>query len=606
MFKLLFIFYVYLMTFTISLLSKKEFGKCLPNSFISIILFLFIGGLLNDLRYGFIISIIFIVISLLIKFKELKTYNYSKLFFTPAFFIYSILFIVVIIYHKNTTLSNFDEFSHWGVMTKEMFRLNKFYCVNESNLMVHKSYTPFFSLIEYLYCKFNRSFYEPYLYQSLSLFILSFFMVLFDNKKSILKFIFSIFLILALHFMSFLELSYLKAINSIYADVPLAIISAYTIYQAYTYVKEKDTSNLIFLSLALSATLLTKQFGIIFIALAFLVYVLRNYFENNKILETKVLIPFLSPFIFYGLYKIYLKQFNFFNKFKFNFKDALISFINIVLFQKGETYQIQTFHKFLNALFNEKIIANIPISYFVFVILLVIVLAIVLYIAKKNIKDCIIYSCIFLFGSLIYTTCMLFTYVIAFDPIEASALMCFPRYMNTYLLFGMTLIIFILIKYDSFDKGYIITSAFVTLFFIFVGIPNKDYLLPKQELHYEIENYENANAAIDKIKSCHSGNVLLIQSNVYEAQSLGTLLNYYLDDYKITSIVNNRISDFTAILEDELSLNDFKELLNEYDYIYIDNYDDYFYDNFWSKISDVSLENNRLYFSNKGDISWGG
>lgn len=594
------------MTLTISLLSKKEFGKCLPNSFICIILFLFIGGLLNDLRYGFIISIIFIIISLLIKFKELKTYNYSKLFFTPAFYIYSILFIVVIIYHKNTTLSNFDEFSHWGVMTKEMFRLNKFYCVNESSLLVHKSYTPFFALIEYLYCKFNRTFYEPYLYQSLSLFLLSFFMVLFDNKKSILKFIFSIFLILALHFVPFLELSYLKAINSIYADIPLAIIGAYTSYNAYTYAKEKDTSNLIFLSLALSATLLTKQFGIIFIALAFLVYVLRNYFENKKILETKILIPFLLPFLFYGLYKIYLRQFNFYDKFKFNIKDALISFINIVLFQKGETYQIQTFKRFLNALFNEKIIANMSISYFTFIILIAIALAIILYITKIDIKYCVTYAFLFLLGSFIYAGAMLFTYVIAFDPIEASSLMCFPRYMNTYLLFGITLIVFALIKYDSFDKRYIITSAFITLFFIFVSLPNKDYLLPKQKLHYEIEDYENASVAIEKIKSCHSGNVLLIQSNVYEAQSLGTLLNYYLDDYKITSIVNNRISDFTALLENELSLDDFKDLLNEYDYIYIDNYDDYFYDNFWSKISDVSLENNRLYFSNKGDISWGG
>ena len=208
MFKLLNLFYIFLYTSLLCIITNKKFGECLPFSFIISALIVYIGGFLNDLRIGLIILLIlpFVLIVLLFLKKKVNHKEYLKLIITPAFFVYIILSILIFIYHRYTTLNNFDEFAHWGVMIKEMFRLNKFYCVNESNLIAHKDYPPFLTIIQYIFLKLSRSYSEPSLYQSTSLFTFSLFMPLIDKYKKVLPILFISFFAIGLEFISFIDL----------------------------------------------------------------------------------------------------------------------------------------------------------------------------------------------------------------------------------------------------------------------------------------------------------------------------------------------------------------------------------------------------------------
>ena len=63
--------------------------------------------------------------------------------------------------------SNWDEFSHWGKMVKEMFRLDSFYSTKLSNLMVHKDYPPIIQIYELLWVKLSNSYSETILIKSI-------------------------------------------------------------------------------------------------------------------------------------------------------------------------------------------------------------------------------------------------------------------------------------------------------------------------------------------------------------------------------------------------------------------------------------------------------
>ena len=99
----------------------------------------------------------------------------NQRFCTPGLLIFVTTYVGVYLYDLNRSFTNWDEFSHWGVMIKEMLRLNTFYSVDSSVLAVHKDYPPAIQIIEWLWCRLSGGCYEEaYLYRALHIFILSF------------------------------------------------------------------------------------------------------------------------------------------------------------------------------------------------------------------------------------------------------------------------------------------------------------------------------------------------------------------------------------------------------------------------------------------------
>lgn len=612
MMQILFLFFIYFSTLSLVFITKRRFGECVSFSFIINTLLVFISGFFNDLRIGLILSLLLPLSSFILFLKNRKNLKeYIKLFFSSGFFIFTAFYILVLIFHHYTTLNNFDEFAHWGVMIKETYRLNKFYCIDESNLIVHKDYPPFFTLLEYLFLKLTRSYNESSIYKIVSIFTLSLFLPIIEKNKNIISKILIIFFSLALNHIAFDDLYTSNIINAIYVDFPLAILGAFACFYAYEYAKEKNNISFIFLSLSLIALMLTKQIAIAFLGMSLLVYFFTLLF-NKEGIETsfiiKSILSFVLPFIALKAYSIYANQFDISAQFSLAEQFSLSNFFNIIFKGTGEKWQLITYKNFNHDIIYRPLILGLPLSYYPLNVLIGIMLFISIYLYQKDIKKSLIYSLIYLFGSLAYALTMLMLYTMSFGPIDGPELMCFSRYLNTYILFGFAILIFIISLTFNNKISQFIIPIILIIFSIYSATYTFDYLKPKTKLVYEYEEYPNAKKAIEKIdRVAKGGRLIIIQSNVYEGQSLGTLLNYYYDNFRVISIVNNRISDFSAYLESDLSLNDFKELLEEYDYIYIENYDDYFYDNFWLPITDTYLEEERLYYIDPNNIPvWAG
>lgn len=157
-------------TGTFAIILNKKFEEVLPLALMSAALLLFISGFW-DLRIGyvvvFVIAAFFPIIVFIRKIKGIDFKIFWDQIFTPSFVIFILLYSFVFLLNLNRGFHTWDEVSHWGPMVKETLRLNRFYCVDESVLLVHKDYPPIVTLFEALWCKLCGGYEESYLYKAL-------------------------------------------------------------------------------------------------------------------------------------------------------------------------------------------------------------------------------------------------------------------------------------------------------------------------------------------------------------------------------------------------------------------------------------------------------
>src|SRR5574344_458490 len=129
--------YFLLFNGTLTVVFKKKFGECLPLTLVITTLIMFISQLLfKTFNVGFylniFVAVLFPILLGYFKFIAKKKLELKENYFTKGFFIFVLLYLFVMILDFNRTFSQWDELSHWGVMVKEMFRLDKFYSVDAS------------------------------------------------------------------------------------------------------------------------------------------------------------------------------------------------------------------------------------------------------------------------------------------------------------------------------------------------------------------------------------------------------------------------------------------------------------------------------------------
>jgi len=378
--------YIIFITGTIMTIAKRRFEEILPVSLMSCTLMVFIFGFFGNLLIGFYLSIIIaiafpaIIIISLLKHKSL--YNLSSDFLTPGFCIFLIIYTLIYILNFRRGFTEWDEISHWGPMVKETLRLNKFYCVPESTLSVHKDYPPIVSLFEYIWCKLSGGYKEPYLYRSLQLLSFSLFFPAFSKfrwkktPKLFAKLILSVFLIISATII--IGVGEARFYQTIYNDCFFGLVLAYCL--AIIIFEKGITKFKVFnLSVALSFLLLTKQMGIAFFALT-LAALIINYiiiYKNNPQPELKkehnfrkssaiilaLLVCIIIPLLFSFLWNSYTASYNLSGQFQ-------LSSINISELTGinngtgGEAYQHVTWANFFQAFFTRELMTRpVPLSY---------------------------------------------------------------------------------------------------------------------------------------------------------------------------------------------------------------------------------------------------
>lgn len=616
--------YFILFNFSVTIITKKKFGSCLPITFIVSVLSLFISQFLfKTFNVGFIINIIFALFSVgyviykLIRKENIK--EIKELFFSKGFYCFITIYIVFLIIDATRLFSQWDEFSHWGVMVKEMLRLDKFYSVTESTLLVHKDYPPFVSLFELLWCKLSGVYCEDLLTLSLHVFEFSLFIPAIDEIKKVdnkINFILktTVGLLIIIGIIIIFDGGYI--FNTIYVDIFLMILFAFNMYQVYS-MKEINKFNIFKLVLSLVALILTKQMGMVLFLLT-IFYFLVNFFIKNKISKKTIkkiiiLLIFivLLPYMFHKLWSIYINSLNLIGQFNIssiNFK----SLPDILLNNGGEAWQHTLLVSFFKAIFRTALtdLPALDITSFSGLIISLLLLSWICHKEKnkETTGKMIVLGIVTTLGFIGYCAVMFILYLFCFGEYEASILASFTRYMSTFIIGLNSISIMIMINNDSKKNkrnGMCSLKKLILCLAILIVVGNTNIVAnmlpaitkPRSE-HYAILE-EDAIQLMGKI--AETAKVFIATKNNIEATFV---IKYYANPIT-TNMKYVKLPEREDLTE--TIINEFKNEISKFDYIYLIDVDDeclepykFLFENLSNlkdrEIYKINLENNEIKF----------
>ena len=600
-------------TFALVLMTKRSFGKCLPLSLFAAALMLFLSQLLfGTFSVGFWVGIIIAICSIPLTIWRVKKEGWKwvkERFFTAGFAVFLVIMVVVFIYDLKRGFSTWDEYSHWGMMLKEMLRLDKFYFVDASNLMVHKDYPPMLQLFELFWLKLCGGGYsEIYAERAVHTFSLALILpMIFDywtTKKELCKKIFMGVLVCVSMALIVLLFDQHGVIQTIYNDYPMAIVVVYLILSV-TFAEKVGWFEIMEIVLGGSFLLLLKQMGLplylMVLCLLAIVLVIRKGGVKKALINKTwkimpaimvLLLPFVWWLIWNNLTSGVAHQFDLSNL-------SITDFVNLLLGRGGEEWQKYTVMQYLDALGQRSISTSyVQISFLQSVVACVAGLCYCWYIAKKKIfkKELIWLGMILIVGAVGYAVSIMFLYVTSFGSYEGPILASFERYMGTYAIIMLLTVALLLVWHYIKEKNYMAIGV-IAIFMILLTAPaayaklypsltskvaNEEYIKLAEDISEEIGDEEDA-----KLFVVSQGKV-----------GFHYYLQYQLNEYHL----NN--TNFKWETDDpELASSYYREnilpMMSQYDYLYVADVDEDFQKQYCDLIGRCPVEQNSLYKINK-------
>lgn len=578
---------------TFSILSKRRFEEVLTLSIMTSTLIVYFFGSFNKLRIGYYVVIGIAVFSILLSLYYLFKLNKKEFihqFLTPALFAFVILYVFVYIINLNRLFYQWDEFSHWGPMVKEMLRLDTFYSVPESTLYVHKDYPPMISLFETIWCLLAGSYKEGYIYRSIQILSFSMFFSMFSklkytNKlKSLLQFLFVLVLLVLVN--NAIPLEDANFYNTIYIDSVLAVSFAYGMY--LVFILDYSKFEWFRLIVTLSFLLLSKQMGVVFfliiIGTLFLYNLYNNWINKYKITHKNnalFLLTILIPYLIKLSWDAYIKQFNV--SMQFVTSDiSLNSLIGIIKGVSGEAYQHEAFNNFITALYTKPILTY-PFSLtYVHLIVVFGLLYGGLYYFSRDYKEkhkVALMGFIIVLGAIAYAFVMMLLYVFNFGFYEGPRLASYIRYVNTYWYASLSLLLMVFITLIAYKKDKLVNvylfASVLSILLVFYNQYNIKDFIPAIDANSRVQEFYND---IDIIQnySDREGSVFVVAQKTSGYPT--NVIRYYINPqwvndayYSLGKPYNNL--DFWTI---DISITELSNILLDYDYVYLMSIDDQF------------------------------
>lgn len=445
-----------MITSTFCILSRRPFGRCIAMTlyFISVCLYLS-QYLMRSFQPGFyvLIAAAALAVPLFFLFGGGASKN-AGLIWTGGLWAYIGCLVVVGIMDAGRCLYSWDELMHWGKMVKEMFRLDRFYCVTESTLYRHKDYPPFVAILEYAWCRFGGKYSEPHVAQSVHLLNVSLIVpYLFEQfrarKKSlstaltgILKGVLAAGILLILCSLCDPNTN----ISSIYEDITIALMFSYSAFLVYR--KEYRSGWGIFAyALSLVALIGTKQIGIAFVGLSLLYLLLSVLFlSDGKEKRTGIicgLVSAIAAAAYYLSWDAKVASYASARQFDLGSNISIRAFLKVISDSKDRVHR-DMLKRFIFALF-EKNIASAPLAVTYFTSFLVVLLLLIAlgYVFRDKISmiERVILGIVFTVGEGGYALMMLMLYELCFETQEMNSMHSFVRYMGSYFLAELALLL---------------------------------------------------------------------------------------------------------------------------------------------------------------------
>ncbi len=578
MFYILSLFWLLSISGLLTIVFNRKFEMVLTLSMILGTLMLYPFGYINHISYGYYLSWLFVLlfyvllIYFFIKNKD-KLIEFKNNYFTYGLLYFIIFSIYCFFLYKYTGFGNCDEFTHWGPMLKETLRLDGFYTQDASRLIMHKDYPPFFTLLEVLFQGFNGfKFHEPFAYVALQLFMFSMLLPIFSNLKkkdwlkSLLIFISIVLVGLTLDKTETAS-DYAFVYNSIYVDWCLALFCTYGIYLTY---KEEGWGlfRFVYLTLICVTFILMKQMGLVFY-LIILIYAFFKVTFIDKQLDFKMMLKgifflVVIPILFYISWGYVVKLYQIDAQFKIG-ELSISDFFNIIKGNapEGLEWKYTAFRNYCSNLLHRPLVLHpFKMSYFVYTGLMMLII----FIAFRFKKDGYFLAGTYLIGAIGYSIAMLILYTLAFTIDEAPYLASFDRYMASYLYFGTTLTLMLVI--DKFNNYIYQNMIILGLLCLFVE--------PKTLYYLEIPT-----GVVDEEKMT----IALIEQFNNNVHFERENLNGFKLKFNHLGYLNNN----------EESFNKLVSALNEDDGLFVIGYDGII-DDFWQRLGIKDYVFNEQYY----------
>ncbi len=582
-----------------SIIFKTKFEVVAAFSMIESVIITYILGFI-DLRMGLGCCIILAILSIPMFFyvKNKGIYSIKDTFSTDMLWVFIVLYTIVFGLNLGKTFYKWDEFSHWGMMAKELFRLDKYYYVEESVLAYHREYPPFVTIMQYIWCGLCGEYKECNLYNAkimLSLVTLfpvySWFLDFSQKGKKIIRRLIKI-LGLALFFIfvsNILTIGEAFYYRTIYTEGVLCSLVLFAVFSLFAPINNRILY-LLNISFVLTAIVLTKQMGIYFYAFIVMGYFAIRIVRREKSVKISDLLAVIGlPIIMWFLWQIVSKM----NTPIGQFDSSRFSIESIFAIFNGSApeYRFTTIERYMDAVINVPIISKpINISYLWFVIIFPLLLMACVKLSKTRATriSIVVMGCILEVTAIAYIPVMLVLYLFGFSPGEALGLACYERYMRT-MLYPMVLFLFISIlsvllgEYTNYRK--IIWATGVVSLFIIISFSNL-----KVEL--------TPGMFAEDVGALFQGDSRIIAQNTNEGDSI----------YLVCQGDNGSARNITAYLVaprivsteyynlTETEVNEVVEYMKEYDYVYLSCIDPIFVENYGELFGkEFTEENQQLY-----------
>lgn len=602
---------IILIAISFAILFKKRLAETYFLSICTIIIVLFLSGILNFrgsllLGYGIIICLSFLSLAFIIKrfLRNKKIFKEISLF--PSLIIFFLFFLFALFQNYGRMFVSWDEFTHWGTVVKSLYSFDALGSLKDANILL-KSYLPGTSLFQYFFVRPFSEFieYPAYIAQNMLFFsIISTFIKKFDLKNFL--FIISALLIPLLMGISFY--------STLYVDCILGILFG-SIFLFYYYYEFPKNSFSIVMILATSIILtLTKDMGFVFAGIALLILFfdslifqknsLKNFFSHTtsslqKIKKSLFLTsPLLAIILIQLIWQMHLKIAGVSSYWLNSSRINPQSFLQWNLLP----YQKEVINIFKNALFNKPVL---PLEYpIIKILLLIAVVAIILSITIriKNIKPIRLIATFLgiIAGNIFYILILLIFYIFLIGEYGALTLSCYERYLYSYLIgIFFVFLIFILLEKDKnwiehikniYLKNLITILSIVLVFFIYNSLYNRtrdsinlELLKSRESVHQSIQTREKYNKVLEWKTYFSDKN-----KRTYIISQRDKGLDSLIILYVLYPTSNKWIWDFSVSLEPYYpELNDpwtmiispedwGTYVIKNYDFLYLFNYDDNF------------------------------
>ncbi len=459
---------------------KKQIETTFPLTALTIILTLFVSGLLNNLLIGLWFIWIFSIFCFTYIFKLLvtDTARIIKWVLRPGLVVMMITMVVVYFWHYHDVVDNADELVQWALAVKNSYITNRFSCC-PSFKGGFFDYPPAVELFHYFWLKTAGNFKDSYLFISMNVLIISFLISALQNfsfksKKDLI--------IASLSLVTVPYVFYFWIYTNLSVDGLMGIVFGWLLYLYFIRRNRLDFFTIGSLSLGLFILLLIKSATSIIFAVIVLILITTDLVILVRKNHDKTLFIKLTPLFFFAFLSKWLwKKVLALNSVppSWVFNMDTVHYIQTSL----QPWQKQAFINFYKSIFNYRTLSNtsqieyvlgpFKVSLIVWLMILLVLLIIISRLYKSRSK---IFFILLYVGGVLYIPINSLFYLVLFGEGEDGILSSFSRYINTYLigilLFCLSLAITRLAKSKKSEKRLII---FMLIFFLIVSWPPINY-----------------------------------------------------------------------------------------------------------------------------------